>query len=297
MEKQVILIAGGTGLIGQALQKRFKEAGHEVRILSRKPSDPLQNLFHWDPDREQIDAAALPGVTTIVNLSGAGIADKRWTQKRKRELLSSRVIPALFMAKLAPQMPDLEQYISSSGVNAYGYDHPEKVYVESDPFGDDFLSQIVRQWEEAADHLKPFCPVAHIRTSLVMAEKGGALETMAKPVRMGFAAALGSGRQWMPWIHIDDLAGIFELVMEKRLSGSFNAAAQTVTNKQFTAALARKLHRKLWLPNVPGFLLKIALGEMSSLVLEGLNVSSRKIKNEGFTFKYEKVDEALEDLI
>lgn len=297
MEKQVILIAGGTGLIGHALQKRFKEAGHEVRILSRKPSDHLQHLFHWDPDREQIDAAALSGVTTIINLSGAGIADKRWTKKRKRELLSSRVIPALFMAKLAPQMPDLKQYISSSGVNAYGYDHPEKVYVESDPFGDDFLSQIVRQWEEAADHLKPFCPVAHIRTSLVMAEKGGALETMAKPARMGFAAALGSGRQWMPWIHIEDLAGIFELVMEKRLSGSFNAAAETVTNKEFTAALARKLHRKLWLPNVPGFLLKIALGEMSSLVLEGLNVSSRKIKNEGFTFRYEKVDEALEDLI
>ncbi len=297
MEKQIVLIAGGTGLIGSELQKSLEKAGHEVRILSRKPSDQMQRLFHWDPAAKELDEAALEGVTTIINLSGAGIADKRWTRKRKQQLLDSRIEPALFLASFAPQMKELKQYISSSGINAYGNDHPEKIHTENDPFGQDFLSQVVQKWEEAADAFLPFCPVAKIRTSLVMSEKGGALETMAKPIRMGFAAALGSGKQWMPWVHIDDLVGIFTLAMEKRLSGSYNAAAKTVTNEQFMAVLAKQLHRKMWLPNVPSLVLKLALGEMSSLVLEGLNASSDKIKAEGFVFRFEEVGEALKDLV
>lgn len=297
MEKQIVLIAGGTGLIGSALRKSLEKSGHEVRILSRKPSDPGKQLFHWDPARKEMDEAALQGVTTIFNLSGAGIADKRWTARRKQELIDSRIEPALFLASFAPKMNALQQYISSSGINAYGNDQPEAIHTENDPFGNDFLSQVVRKWEEAADAFQPFCPVAKVRTSLVMAEKGGALETMAKPVRMGFASALGSGNQWMPWIHIDDLVGIFMLIMEKRLSGSYNATAHVVTNEHFTAALAHRLGRKMWLPNAPSFALKLVLGEMSSLVLEGLNATSHKIKQEGFEFQFEDVETALKDLI
>lgn len=296
MEKQVVLIAGGTGLIGKALSAKLRDLGHEVRILSRRPSDHSKQLFHWDPAKKEIDAAALPGVSTIINLSGAGIADKRWTEKRKKELLNSRVQPALFLASLKARMPELRQYISSSGVNAYGYDHPEKVYTEDDAFGKDFLSQIVQKWEEAADTFQPFCTVAKIRTSPVLAAKGSMLQTMEKPVKAHFAAALGSGKQWMPWIHIDDQVGIFIFAMEKRLAGSFHAVAQTTTNKAFTATLARQLHRKLWLPDVPAFLLKIALGEMASMVLEGVNVSSRKIREAGYQFKFDRLEEALDDL-
>jgi NAD dependent epimerase/dehydratase family enzyme len=141
MEKQIILLAGGTGMIGKQMQVFLQKQGHEVRILSRKPSDSSKNIFHWQPTKDEIDVAALNGVTTIINLSGAGIADKRWTAERKREMTDSRVQPTQFLVSLAPKMPELKQYISASGINCYGYDNHAKVYQENDPFGKDFLSR------------------------------------------------------------------------------------------------------------------------------------------------------------
>ena len=296
MKKQIILLAGGTGMIGKEMQAFLLKQGHEVRILSRKPSDLSKNIFHWQPTKDEIDAAALSGVTTIINLSGAGIADKRWTAERKREMIDSRVQPTQFLVSLAPQMPELKQYISASGINCYGYDNHAKVYQENDAFGKDFLSQVVEKWEQAADSLSPYCVVSKIRISVVLTAEGGALETIAKPIKMGLTSALGTGKQWMPWIHIADLVGLFNFVMENRLEGSFNATAKVVNNKEFTDALAKQLNKKRWLPNVPAFLLKTILGEMSTVVLEGVNASNEKVKKAGFAFQYEKLGDALKQI-
>ena len=296
MKKQIILLAGGTGMIGKEMQAFLLKQGHEVRILSRKPSDLSKNIFHWQPTKDEIDAAALSGVTTIINLSGAGIADKRWTAERKREMIDSRVQPTQFLVSLAPQMPELKQYISASGITCYGCDNHAKVYQENDPFGKDFLSQVVEKWEQAADPLSPYCVVSKIRISVVLTTEGGALETIAKPIKMGLTSALGTGKQWMPWIHIADLVGLFNFVMENRLEGSFNATAKVVNNKEFTDALAKQLNKKRWLPNVPAFLLKTILGEMSTVVLEGVNASNEKVKKAGFAFQYEKLGDALKQM-
>lgn len=296
MKKQIILLAGGTGMIGKEMQAFLLKQGHEVRILSRKPSDLSKNIFHWQPTKDEIDAAALNGVTTIINLSGAGIADKRWTAERKREMIDSRVQPTQFLVSLAPQMPELKQYISASGINCYGYDNHAKVYQENDPFGKDFLSQVVEKWEQAANSFSTYCVVSKIRISVVLTAEGGALETIAKPIKMGLTSALGTGKQWMPWIHIDDLVGLFNFVMENRLEGSFNATAKVVNNKEFTDALAKQLNKKRWLPNVPAFVLKTILGEMSTVVLEGVNASNEKVKKAGFAFQYEKLGDALKQI-
>jgi uncharacterized protein (TIGR01777 family) len=296
MEKQIILLAGGTGLIGKQMQVFLQKQGHEVRILSRKPSDLSKNIFHWQPTKDEIDLTAVNGVTTIINLSGAGIADKKWSTERKREMIDSRVQPTLFLAYLTPKMPDLKQYISASGINCYGYENHAKVYQENDPFGKDFLSQVVEKWEQAADSLSAYCVVSKIRISVVLAANGGALETIAKPIKMGLTSALGSGKQWMPWIHIDDLVSLFNFVMENRLEGSFNANAKNVNNLAFTETLAKQLHRKRWLPNVPAFVLKTVLGEMSTVVLEGVNASNEKIKKAGFAFQYENLSDALKEV-
>ena len=296
MEKQIILLAGGTGLIGKQMHAYLRKQEHEVRILTRKRSDFTKNIFHWNPLKQEIDSAALEGVSTIINLSGAGIADKRWTVERKREMIDSRVIPAQFLASLAPQMPDLKQYISASGINCYGYENPSKIYTELDAFGKDFLSQVVEKWEKAADSFAPFCIVSKIRISVVLTAEGGALETIAKPIKLGFTSALGSGKQWMPWIHINDLVHLFNFVMENRLEGSFNANAKIVNNTEFTDILAKQFDKKRWLPNVPAFVLKTILGEMSTVVLEGVNVSNDKIKKAGFAFQFENLGVAMKSI-
>jgi uncharacterized protein (TIGR01777 family) len=296
MKKQIILLAGGTGLLGDRLRQYFEEQEHEVRVLSRQPSAPAKRRYHWDPVKKKIDKQALAGVTVIINLSGAGIADKRWTPARKKELLDSRVEPNVFLAELAPQMPKLRQYVAASGINCYGYGHPEKVFVETDAFGPDFLSQLVEKWESAADLMQPFCQVTKVRISVVLTEKGGALETIAKPVRMGFGSPLGDGKQWMPWIHWFDLMRIFDFLIRQELPGVFNALGEVVDNAHFTKTLAKQLDKKLWMPKVPAFALKLLLGEMSTVALEGVNASNAKLKAAGFKLEYPKLENALAEL-
>lgn len=293
---EIIVIAGGTGLIGKSMVAYFKQHGHEVRVLSRKPSQPQNGLFHWDPAKKVIDSHALEGVTTLINLSGVGIADARWTASRKQEIIESRVLPTLFLAEITRNNPTLKQYISASGINCYGYENPTRMHEETDAFGTDYLSQVVEKWEQAADAFVEICPVAKIRISVVLTSTGGAVETMAKPVRMGFSAALGSGKQWMPWIHYRDLIRMFDQVMLKRASGAFNAVGKVVNNADFMDSLTTSLGKKRWLPNAPGFVLKIALGEMASMLLNGVNASNEAIKNTGFQFDFEEIDAAFQDL-
>ena len=286
MSKKVILIAGGTGLIGESMVAHFKSKGHEVRILSRKPSQRDKHIYHWDPLEKEIDAQALEGVQVIINLVGAGIADKRWTAERKKELIDSRVIPALFLASVAEKSTTMEHYISASGINCYGYEEYDRLHQESDPYGKDFLSQVVKLWEESAATFENFTKVAKIRIAVVLTKEGGALPKIAGPIKKYVGAPLGSGKQWMPWITLNDLIQVFDFVLEQKLEGTYNAVAENNTNKEFTQALAKTLKKPLWLPPVPSFILKLVFGEMSSVVLKGVQASNEKLKNKGFSFQH-----------
>lgn len=282
--KHTILLAGGTGLIGQNLVRLLRAEGHQVNILTRSDFNKKHH-FHWSPKTKEIDAEALKHVDIIVNLAGAGIADKRWTERRKELLISSRVETTKFLHEVSKKTPELKQYISASGINCYGYDDYNKKHEESDPYGNDFLSEVVEKWENAADLFKDSCKVAKVRTSVVLTKEGGALPKMAKTVNNYIGAPLGTGKQWMPWISMEDINRIYVHIITQQLEGSYNALADSVTNKTFTKELAKALNKPLWLPNVPSFVLKLALGEMSSVILDGLQADNTKILNTGFKFK------------
>lgn len=288
-----VLIAGGTGLIGKALTELLKSSGHNVSILSRSSGS---GLITWDVKAGKIYSDDLSEIEVIINLSGAGIADKNWTKSRKKELLDSRVETTKLLFDNKERMPKLKQYISASGITCYGNALNENGYNESDPFGTDYISTLVRNWEEAADMFKDYVPTVKIRTGIVLSDQGGAIEKMIKPMRFGLGAPIASGKQILPWIQIDDLAALFLHVMENQVSGAYNAVTENSTNKDFTNALAKSIGKKNWLPSVPGFLLKLAFGEMATLLINGVHVSNDKIKKTGFVFKFPTLDLALENL-
>jgi uncharacterized protein (TIGR01777 family) len=279
-----ILLAGGTGLIGQNLVNILESQGHRVNILTRS-SSTKKNHFIWSPKNQEIDEESLKNVEIVINLAGAGIADKRWTKKRKEILIKSRTDTTNFLYQISNKLPHLKQYISASGINCYGYNNYDRKHKESDPFGDDFLSEVVEKWENAADQFKTKCKVAKIRTSVVLTKEGGALPKIAQTVKNYIGAPIGSGKQWMPWISMDDINRMYAHAVAHQLEGSFNALTGSVTNKEFTKELAKALNKPLWLPNVPSFVLKLALGEMSSVVLDGLQADNTKILGTGFEFK------------
>lgn len=297
MEKEIVLVAGGTGLIGQEIVRHFRSKGCEVRILSRGKTVTSTNIFHWNPEKNEIDSTALAGVTTIINLVGSGIAEKRWTADRKKEIIYSRVQPTMFLASLAPEITTLQHYVSASGINCYGTKDTGNIFTEDEAFGSDFLSSVVQKWEAAADAFHPYCKVSKIRISMVLSAQGGALETIIKPMKFGFTSSFGTGKQWMSWVHIHDLARIFEFVVKHKCEGSFNATGKLVSNQNFTKTLAVILRKRMWLPNVPSFVLQLALGEMATVVLDGVQVSSEKLKGLGFQYEFEELKDALQDLL
>lgn len=294
---ETILIAGGTGLIGKKLTAKWKSAGHDVRILSRGKTDLEKNIFHYSIEKKEIDPLALENVSVIVNLAGAGIADKRWTKSRVEELYSSRIDSTEFLFEKVKNLSSLKQYISASGIICYGFDQPEKLFVESDPIGTDILSDITLKWEQAADLFSSVCPVAKIRISVVLSNEGGALLPISKPVKMGFGAILGNGKQGVPWIHLTDLVSLFDVAMQQKWNGAYNANAGNTTNEELTLTIATVLNKRIWLPKVPAFALKLALGRMSTVVLDGLKADNSKIKSLGMIFKYPELKGALEDLL
>ena len=290
-----ILIAGGTGLVGSKLVSILKEKGHTVSVLSRNPK--VEGQFFWNPAEGKIDESRLKEVQVLINLSGAGIADKRWSTARKKELYQSRIGTNTFLFQKASEMPNLEQFITSSGINAYGFEDPKKWFVEDDSFGKDYISQLVKDWEESADLFQGVCKVAKIRTAVVLAKEGGALQKMLPPVKLGIGSALGAGDQTMCWIHADDLSRLFAHVIEFQLEGAYNALAGTCSNLEFTKNLAKVLQKPFWFPSVPAFMMQLLFGEMSIILLKGLKASNDKIKSTGFDFLYTDVKAALKTVV
>ena len=288
---KTIMIAGGTGLIGKALEKKLLEIGYSVRILTRNPTS--NNHYFWNPSLAEIDESSLSEVNVLINLSGAGIADKRWTKDRKEVLVSSRIGTNEFLASKISKMPQLEQFISSSGINCYPLENTSKIYIEGDDFGTDYLSQLVKKWEESANLFLSKCPVAKIRTAVVLSPNGGALSRMLPAIKMGIGSPLGSGNQAMAWIHIDDLVDLFVFAIENHLTGAYNAVTACTSNKNFMQALAKQYKKPFWFLFVPSFMLKLIFGEMSTVLLDGVFVSNQKMIDLGFKFKRKHIESAL----
>ena len=289
-----VVVAGGSGFLGRALTAALAGAGHEVSILTRR-ARPGRREIAWTPDGSTGPwAAALAGTDAIVNLAGEGMADRRWTEARKRALLESRIraTSSLVEAALGLERPP-SVFVSGSGVGFYGPRGDEPV-TEATPAGSDFVASMAAAWERAAAPVSASSRLVLVRTAVVLGRGGGALGSMLLPFKLGLGGRLGSGQQWMPWIHLDDwVALVLRLLTDGAATGPFNASApQPVRNVEFTRALGRALHRPTVLP-VPAAGLKLALGEMADMLLTGQRAVPAKAEAMGFAFRYPTVDLAL----
>ncbi len=298
-----ILITGGTGLVGSRIAKKCLAKGFEVNYLTMS-KDKIRTTdhykgFYWDPANYEIDSKCLDRIDAIFHLAGASIA-KRWTPSYKQEILDSRIESAnLLLNTLKKSNSSVSQFISASAVGIYPSSLQNLYYEEDEKKDDSFLGEVVEKWEAAADNFKELnIKVTKVRTGFVLAEDGGALQKMKEPADFNLGAAFGSGKQWQSWIHIEDLADLYIHILENELEGVYNGVAPNpVTNNELMEGIAKQLDKNVWLPNVPAIALKVALGDMSTVVLSSQLVSSDKIENTGFSFKYKNLTKALEDLL
>ena len=290
---QRIAISGSSGLIGSALVGHLKSEGHTVQRLVRRAPVAADEVT-WDPRTGYVDLSALEGVNAIIHLAGAGVGDKRWTKKYKSEILNSRLLGttaiAHAVASVKPQV-----FISASAIGWYG-ESGNRAVVESDRVGDDFLATICREWEAAAD-LAGDVRTVKLRTGLVLDPTGGALGKMLPLFRLGFGGKLGNGKQWWSWITLHDVIRAIDFALVEKISGPVNLTSPNpVTNQEFTAALARALHRPAVFP-APAIGLKIALGGFSAEVLGSKRVMPQSLQDAGFTWDYPHITEALVALV
>ena len=295
-----ILITGGSGLIGKSLVERLRERNHNVRILTRNKSGKPDEFF-WDVAEKFIDGNAFENLDAIIHLAGANIS-KKWSDTYKKELYSSRIDTANLLKEYCLRnQVHLKSFISSSGINYYGTFTSHQVLDESSGIiHHDFLAELCEKWENAAENFTDIADrVVCLRTSMVLAKDGGGFPLLKKTVDLNIGSAIGSGRQWMNWIHVDDLVNMYIFALENPdMTGKFNAVADEVpTNEIFMKKLA-ETSGKFFLPlNVPAFVMKMSFGEMSSIILEGTRASNKKIKSQGFDFKFSSPVEAFKDLI
>jgi uncharacterized protein len=299
---ETILISGGTGLIGKHLSKKLKEKGFNVAVLSRKSNtDSDIPAYTWDPENHYIDQKAVSEADYIIHLAGAGIGDKRWSEKRKQILFDSRIKTAELLkdaVKCSGTKP--RAFISASAIGFYGAITSDKIFSESDKPADDLQGRLCREWEEAADRFEEAgIRSVKIRTGVVLTPSGGALASMVTPVKLWIGSKLGSGGQYLPWIHIDDLCNIYlKAVTDSSMRGAYNAVAPDhKTNKEFIVTLAEVLKKPFIFPGVPAILMKILFGKMSEILLKGSRVSSEKIVKAGYTFHFPDLESALKDLL
>lgn len=292
-----ILLTGGSGLIGSELTKILIDHGHQVRILTRE-KEVEHPFYHWD--KNKIDEKVFENLDGIIHLAGSLIA-KRWTDSYKKEIFSSRVDTANLLFEYVKKLKvDLKFFISASGTAYYGQITSNTIFKETDVANTDFLGKICVAWENAAHQFEEIgTRVVCLRTSLVLSKKGEGFKLLKKPIQLGVGANLGNGKQWMPWIHIDDLLQIYVNAVENiEMKGSYNASApENVNHSTFNHTLAKKLNKPLFLPNIPAFVMKMALGEMSDLVLKGSRIDVEKLQQTGFEFRYPTLEEALNDLL
>ncbi len=303
-----VLLTGGTGLIGTALTKELLDKNYNVIILTRFPEKYSNtsglSYAKWNTEEQFIDKDAIIKADYIVHLAGANVGEKRWTKKRKKEIVESRTKSGTLLVKaLRENANDVKAVISSSAIGWYGPDSIEndsKTFKETDPVAENFLGITCKEWEQSIEPISDLkIRLVKFRTGVVMAN-GGMLQEFKKPLRFGFATILGNGKQVISWIHVDDLVRLYISAIEKEeLRGVYNAVAPNpVTNKELVIQLAKSMRGKFFIPVfVPSFVLKLVLGEMSIEVLKSTTVSCEKIKNTGFTFLYPSIKSAIRKLV
>ena len=312
---QNVLITGGSGLIGTRLSEILLEKGFSVSHLGRKKVTKIQaratnsteakpsiRMYNWDIDRGIIDEEALLKADYIIHLAGAGIADKNWSEARKKEIIESRTKSITLITNTLKMIPhEIKSFISASGIGYYGANTGDEPIAEQRTAGTDFVADCCIQWEAAADEIQALSiRTVKFRTGIVLSDKGGALPKLTLPVRWGVGAALGTGKQWQSWIHLDDLCELYvKALTDERMTGSYNAVAPNpITNYELTKLSAEVLKRPFWMPNVPAFALKLVFGEMAEIILGGNYILNKRITLEtDFSYKYVEVKEALKDLL
>ena len=305
-------------MIGTALSRHLLDEGYHVIILSRNPRETARehglstnrNLFKssgslyyasWDPAHMTLDASAIREADYIVHLAGAGVADKRWTENRKREILESRTVGSSLLVKALSENPNkVKAVVSASAIGWYGPDKG-RPFIESDPASGDFLGRTCVEWEKSIDPVAALGKrLVKLRLGIALARQGGALREFRRPLYTGLATILGDGRQSVSWVHIEDICCAFTHAIEKDgVEGVYNLVApKPVTNRELILSLARKTNGRLFLPvRVPSSVLRLALGEMSVEVLKSAEVDSSKIRQSGFEFRFEDIDSAMKDLV
>lgn len=306
-----ILITGGTGLVGRALTKSLLENGHQAIVLTRstgvvKSMDGIE-YCNWNPETESIDQDAVGRADVIIHLAGAGVAEKRWSRKRKQEILNSRVKSSRLLVKTLETISNkVHTVISASAIGWYGPDPESKSsevgqhrFQENDPPSADFLGQTCFQWESSIQPVEDLNKrLVILRTGIVLSKEGGALKELIKPLNWGIAAIPGNGKQMVSWIHIQDIVSIILTAIEnKTMEGVYNAVApEPVSIKEMIIRFAKGL-KKIYIPvKVPSFLLKAVLGEMSVEVLKSTTVSCNKLLKSGYRFRYPVIGAAVSSL-
>lgn len=296
-----ILITGGTGLIGRHLSRHLLEMGHEVVLLSRNAKKGISNMktFEWNIDKGYIDEAAFNGVEHIVHLAGEGIADSRWSSKRVLELKESRIkTSALLTTYISKYKSSIKSFVGASAIGYYGAVTTDKIFTEQDIPATDTLGIICKEWELSYDPIKNLgIHTSIIRIGLVLAKDGGMYKKLRPLFNSGFGSAIGSGKHYMPWIHIDDLVQIFYSSILKTIpAGTYNAvSSEHITNYEFSKVFAHSLKRPFFMPKIPAFLLRLVFGRMADILLEGSRVSNNKLIATGFKFKFQSLNEALKN--
>ena len=291
-----ILITGGSGLIGTSLTNLLLDNGHKVRILTRD-KDVKPPFYEWSSDK--VDEKAFKDLDGIIHLAGSPI-NNRWTAKEKKIILSSRIDTANLLYEYINKLNiQLKFFISASGASYYGQVTKENIFVEEDEPGNDFLAQVCVKWENSADQFKSHADrVIKIRTPIVLSKDAKSYQLMKLPTQFGLGASLGSGKQWMPWVHLEDLCRIYLSASENiQFNGPINAVVENqVQHDQFMELLAKSFNKSIWLPNIPAPLVKLTMGENACIILEGSRLSNQKINDLDFKFKYDDLKEALNSM-
>ena len=294
---QKVIITGGTGLVGKRLSALLANKGYTVNILCRNPKNA--NEYKWNIEKHFLDNKVFKDAIAVIHLAGAGVADKRWSEDRKKEIINSRVETAqLLHQHLAKEQHNIQHFISASAVGFYG-DRGNEILTETTSNGKDFLAEVCQLWEKEADTFADLnMAVSKIRIGIVLSKDGGALPKLDFPIKFGIGAYIGNGKQYVPWIHIDDLCQIFISILENKIKpGIYNACSPDIkTNKQMGETIARVLHKPFIPAPAPTFIIKTVLGEMSAILLMSNNCSSKKIQEAGLQFQFPTLVEALKDI-
>lgn len=294
-----VLLTGGSGFVGKYLTEVLIANGFSVSVLSRadRKNTPLITYYKWDLKNDFIEEEAILKADYIVHLAGEGIVEKRWTEKRKKAILESRTKPIeLIYAILKNNNKSLDAFVSASAVGIYGAFTAKEICTEEKTPANDFLGTTCQKWENTVDTINSLgIRTVKIRTGIVLGKNEGFLKKVEPSFKAGFGAILGSGKQYLPWIHIQDLCQIYlKAIIDPEMHGAYNATiTDNTTNASFSKILANLYGYKIWLPKMPAFLLKLVLGEMSVAVLEGQRVSSEKIQKTGFEFQFNDIETAL----